>query len=79
MIEPEYLDESGPPKDNSPFWEEDEVVGAKKTPRTAAGMEPSEAALSTTVATVFVFETVPDVKSAGPTPRIPSTLVNPVD
>ena len=62
------LVESVPPKVNSPFLSNVEVVGSKDTPRRSAGVVPCKKRLSVTVgmAVVVSGDKVSIVKSSGP-------------
>jgi hypothetical protein len=72
-MEPVNLLLSVAPKSSSPFWTLfGEVVGTNETPTRGCPMVPCEAKLSVTVGMVPPLLVVPDVKSVGPMPRIPS-------
>ena len=71
-MEPMNLLPSVAPKSISPFWSFNEVIGASDTPRRLASMVPWEKKLSVTVGMISPPLVVPFVRSAGPTPRMPS-------
>lgn len=68
-----YLVLSVPPKVSSPLMVPDAVVGSNEIPMESSEMVPWAKRLSVTVGTERVPETVVEVRSTGPMPRIPST------
>lgn len=68
-----YLVLSVPPNVSSPLAAPEDVVGSNEMPIESSVMVPCAKRLSVTVGTEGVPETVVDVKSTGPIPRMPST------